>query len=183
MSKYPTLVLDNTKKLIPYFNSNIGKKIMALFILDVFIIICSVLVFFALAEFALLSFLDVYIRRYKEKEDRIFKRRVSGHQRYQVNSSKSHHTLQENFSYINGSRNNTRDNLLSLEDIQSAQKRNGNQDKNIKCFNWDTFLKSSRLYHNTLDYLHYIDSVSRKLFPLTFLICNIVYWTSYIYVL
>ena len=37
--------------------------------LDVFIIICSVLVFFALAEFALLSFLDVYIRRYKEKEE------------------------------------------------------------------------------------------------------------------
>ena len=30
--------------------------------LDVFIIICSILVFFALAEFALLSFLDVYIR-------------------------------------------------------------------------------------------------------------------------
>lgn len=37
--------------------------------LDVFIIICSVLVFFALAEFALLSFLDVYIKRYKEKEE------------------------------------------------------------------------------------------------------------------
>ena len=33
--------------------------------LDVFIIICSILVFFALAEFALLSFLDVYIRKAK----------------------------------------------------------------------------------------------------------------------
>ena len=33
--------------------------------LDVFIIICSILVFFALAEFALLSFLDVYIRKDK----------------------------------------------------------------------------------------------------------------------
>lgn len=41
--------------------------------LDVFIIICSVLVFFALAEFALISFLDVYIRRYKEREEALIR--------------------------------------------------------------------------------------------------------------
>ena len=41
--------------------------------LDVFIIICSILVFFALAEFALLSFLDVYIRKeiYSDSIDKV----------------------------------------------------------------------------------------------------------------
>ena len=145
--------------------------------LDVFIIICSVLVFFALAEFALLSFLDVYIRRYKEKEQRRRKlRKVMEKERMRRINSCSNCD-----GFINGgSRHDTRENLVSLED----QIYNGN--KKIKFeddWDWDTYLKNSILYNSTLEYLHFIDSVSRKLFPLTFLFCNVIYWTSYIYVL
>ena len=80
--------------------------------------------------------------------------------------------------FINGgSRHDTRENLVCLENNQ----HNGDS---IKLdWDWDSYLKNSILYNSTLEYLHFIDSVSRKLFPLTFLLCNVIYWTSYIYVL
>ena len=66
--------------------------------------------------------------------------------------------------------NNHGENLLSLEAPAES------------C-DWDQRLQRSDLYTSTMEYLHYIDSVSRKLFPATFLLCNLIYWTSYIYVL
>ena len=75
-------------------------------------------------------------------------------------------------SHING----TRENLLTLEDSSSREKSASDS-------HFDSFLRRSDLYKSTMEYLHFIDSVSRKLFPLTFLLCNIIYWTSYIYVL
>lgn len=75
-------------------------------------------------------------------------------------------------SHING----TRENLLTLEDSTPREKTESDT-------HFDTFLRGSDLYKSTMEYLHFIDSVSRKLFPLTFLLCNIIYWTSYIYVL
>ena len=75
-------------------------------------------------------------------------------------------------SHLNG----TRENLLTLED--SSPRENSSLDSPF-----DSFLRGSDLYKSTMEYLHFIDSVSRKLFPLTFLLCNVIYWTSYIYVL
>ena len=142
--------------------------------LDVFIIICSVLVFFALAEFALLSFLDVYIRRYKEKEQRREKLRKAMERK----RLKRMNSCSNCDGFINGgSRHDTRENLVCLENNQH------NGDSIQLDWDWDTYLKNSILYNSTLEYLHFIDSVSRKLFPLTFLLCNVIYWTSYIYVL
>ena len=193
--------------------------------LDVFIIICSILVFFALAEFALLSFLDVYIRkakcqkqfkilsikfqterktfflfrRYKEREQK-FQRQVKILKRARM-MEKSFCIHRKHYSHDNHPRLNgdpydpsigeavchsrsvrsvasysqhSRADLLSLEETLKAGPG--------LCY-WDERLQASDLYRSTLDYLHHIDSVSRKLFPFTFLLCNLVYWTSYIYVL
>ena len=74
-------------------------------------------------------------------------------------------------SHLNG----TRENLLTLEDSSS-------RGKSLES-HFDSFLRRSDLYKSTMEYLHFIDSISRKLFPLTFLLCNVIYWTSYIYVL
>ena len=160
--------------------------------LDVFIIICSVLVFFALAEFALLSFLDVYIRRYKEKEEAKEKQDKVDYIRNMLKS----YSLCSNFEYQERLRrrihsyshcqimsrsqeshlNGTRENLLTLEDPNPRK-------TSYLDSHFDSFLRGSDLYKSTLEYLHFIDSVSRKLFPLTFFLCNVIYWTSYIYVL
>ena len=159
--------------------------------LDVFIIICSVLVFFALAEFALLSFLDVYIRRYKEKEEAKEKQDKVDHKkqtkvyslcpnfkhqerlRRRIHSHSQCQTMwRSQETIVNG----TRENLLTLED--PSPRKTSSLDSHF-----DSFLRGSNLYKSTLEYLHFIDSVSRKLFPLTFLLCNVIYWTSYIYVL
>ena len=76
----------------------------------------------------------------------------------------------------NGSQYETRESLLTLENsLRVTEDRQ-------HCY-WDKRLQESVLYNSTMEYLHYIDSVSRKLFPATFLLCNLIYWTSYIYVL
>ena len=84
------------------------------------------------------------------------------------------------FSSLNntGSQCETRQNLLTVENNLRTTGAGGGH----HCY-WEQRLQKSVLYNSTLEYLHYIDSVSRKLFPATFLLCNLIYWTSYIYVL
>ena len=90
-------------------------------------------------------------------------------------SPRSHQSVSgSQLSQLNGGRCGTRENLLTLEHCGGTQGW---------ASHFDTFLRSSELYNSTMEYLHFIDSVSRKLFPLTFLLCNLIYWTSYIYVL
>ena len=89
-------------------------------------------------------------------------------------SSRSLHS----FSSLNnnGSQFEPGESLLTLENNLKASETSQH------CY-WDQRLQESVLYNSTMEYLHYIDSVSRKLFPATFLLCNLIYWTSYIYVL
>ena len=117
--------------------------------LDVFIIICSVLVFFALAEFALLSFLDVYIRRYKEKEERQAEMRRMIRNCVKTSYHSLHHS--DHYHHVNGHRSNTRDNLLSLEDrsvvssdMSSHCSLHGDTSSD-KCYDWDTMLRATNL--------------------------------------
>ena len=141
-------------------------------------------------------------RRYKEKEQKVaeLKRHVRILKRAKRLESSfchqrkyhSHHDL-DHRPYTNGvpadyqvchsssarslssvAHCSTTDSLVSLEQTVKA--------KGGLCY-WDRVLQRSDLYTGTLDYLHYIDSVSRKLFPATFLLCNLIYWTSYLYVL
>ncbi len=39
------------------------------------------------------------------------------------------------------------------------------------------------IYENTTDFLYSIDENSRKVFPVIFLILQLIYWTSYLYIL
>lgn len=99
-----------------------------------------------------------------EYQERL-RRRIHSHSHCQIMSRSQE-------SHLNG----TRENLLTLEDPNPRK-------TSYLDSHFDSFLRGSDLYKSTLEYLHFIDSVSRKLFPLTFFLCNVIYWTSYIYVL
>ena len=158
--------------------------------LDVFIIICSILVFFALVEFALVNFLDIYIKRYKEKEvlkverARIIELAMRSQKDVMVHSSDSHRAANYNGgskgSSLNGNKVETFENIL--DEVESSLKNEVfSGSRPAKCF--DAALHKSKLYYSTTEFLHNLDRYSRKLFPITFLLLNIVYWTSYIYIL
>ena len=157
--------------------------------LDVFIIICSILVFFALVEFALVNFLDLFIKRFKEKEayrSEQEKTRATTVNRSRkdtiVYSSEISSDAEQNGKMKNGSKRNNFENILDAEEFE-VEVITIDVSKDVTQFDFKKLLKKSKLYNSTTEFLHSLDSYSRKLFPVTFLILNIVYWTSYVYIL
>ena len=181
--------------------------------LDIFVIICFISVFFALAEFALLSFLDFYIRRLKQEVVLQGKMKVGRRWHKEV------HNLPARLQGKGGKNGNS--NGEKIRDGGSGGKRsdgvpalpkrlrdrNGNYGSKFpqKCrqcraregaaswraagLSWlrgrglGKQLRHWRLYHHTTEVLHDIDSCCRKLFPSVFVLLNLIYWTTYVYII
>jgi hypothetical protein len=143
--------------------------------LDIFIIICFISVFCALAEFALLSFLDLYIRKMKAK--------LALRQKLMDSCEEWGAVLPPPGALTNGG---------------SARCRRCGGEEEVASW-WGALARGAarlgrglgigqrvrrgRLYHHTTEVLHDIDSCCRKLFPSVFVILNLIYWTSYVYIL
>jgi len=55
--------------------------------------------------------------------------------------------------------------------------------KIVRRLNLMSRIHQSRLYQNTVEFIHEVDAHSRQLFPLAFLVFNLAYWVGYIYIL
>ena len=51
------------------------------------------------------------------------------------------------------------------------------------CCNFSKSFRSAEVYKNMGDFFNKVDHIASRVFPLTFMVINIAYWTLYIYIL
>ena len=136
--------------------------------LDIFIIICFISVFCALAEFALLSFLDLHVRKVKRKE---------------AAERKVMESVEEWGAVLEPPGSNGRCKQCGKEEQGwwEVLWRVGWSLRRCCLARWR--VRRWRVYEETTEVLHDIDACCRRLFPAVFVILNLVYWTSYVYIL
>merc|ERR1712176_1088529 len=111
----------------------------------------------------MLNFLDYFIKRFKEKEkykaerSRIIKLAIQAQK--DVLLMDTHHTSEYEVLNHNGKSRESFENILDAEDAS-------NRDPNTaKCFDLTHAIQGSKLYYSTTEFLHNLDSYSRKIFP------------------
>ena len=136
--------------------------------LDIFIIICFISVFCALAEFALLSFLDLQVRKLKREE---------------AAGRKVVESVEEWGAVLEPPPSNGRCKQCGKEEQRwwEVVWRVGWSLRRCCWARWR--VRRWRVYRETTEVLHDIDAASRRLFPTVFIILNFVYWTTYVYIL
>ena len=156
--------------------------------LDIFILLCFLLVFMALLEFVFINFVEGFIFRLKMKE--IEKINT-------MNRVTSSITAPVKITF-KCKRQQEKIDIGCSEEFPSSEEARGKKPKfanYLKIYSFSTtetilsqlglmkILYTSRVYTNTSEVLNNVDTCSRKLFPAMFLILNIVYWTMFLYIL
>lgn len=173
--------------------------------LDVFIILCFVVVFASLLEFASIVFLDAYVKRRKKREEEMEAKKL---ERIKANKASKVNLIAMSVVPIVDATATVDVNAIQVDKLQAEEDDDEDyvdvdeeealpEPEHLyeyidRCLQFisdktESFMErrfgpinQMQLYTNTFDTCQAIDRWSRRLFPLAFLILNLFYWMFYL---
>lgn len=174
--------------------------------LDVFIILCFLEVFAALVEFAFLNFLDTLVRRLKRKDKdcklvMLMAQHDVMHGRIPQLPERQESTImdtdgictEEDILTPPDSTTPCRDDVFNFNGRPNDLLRALDEDRDawtrfldciiryLQFFNCCRSIRKTEMFQKPQVVFNRVDSCSRKLFPFTFLLLNVLYWYGYMY--
>lgn len=184
--------------------------------LDMFIIMCFVSVFSSMIEFALINFIDTFVKRHKarmeeeakkqviDEEKRAEKERLEKEEKERKQKEKEQKHEQVHVQPLDVSIVlSTMDAIELVTPIEDDEFEDIDEDEEERpglreyldgcvkfmCQKVESVLEAKwgpvtemYFYKNTTDVIYTIDEYSRRIFPITFLLLNLLYWSLYLYV-